>query len=49
MKWSCPAVLVFVVNVLLNMRVVATDVRYSVDPGAETKVQSSAVIVPPAM
>ena len=45
MKLSCPAVLVFVVKVQLD-RVVELDLRYNVDPGVETKVQSIAVIVP---
>ena len=42
---ACPAVLVSFVNVQLDMRAVAADVRYTVDPGAETKVQSIAVNV----
>ena len=46
MKWSCPAVLVFVANVQLDKRVVEAASRYTVDEGVETKVQSNAVIVP---
>ena len=46
MKWSCPAVLVFVANVQLDKRVVEAATRYTVDEGVETKVQSNAVIVP---
>ena len=46
MKLSCPAVLVCFVNVQLDTRAVAVAVRYTVDPGLETKVQSIAVNVP---
>ena len=45
MKASCPAVLASFVKVQLDMRVVTDDVRYTVDPGLETKVQLIAVIV----
>ena len=43
MKASCPAVLAFFVNVQLDMTAVVA--RYTVDPGAETKVQPIAVNV----
>ena len=46
MKVSCPAVLVSFVKVQLDKSVVAPDMRYTIDPGLETKVQSIAVIVP---
>ena len=49
MKLSCPAVLVFVVKVQLDTRIVPVlrwIVDPDVDPDAEAKVQSIAVIVP---
>ena len=51
MKWSCPAVLVFVATkVQLEKRVVAGKsddaLRYTVDPGVDAKVQSIAINVP---
>ena len=46
MKLSCLAVLVSFVKVQLDTWAVAVVVRYTVDLGLETKVQSIAVIVP---